>query len=140
MGSDSEENGLALNPSESRRYARTTGTAATFQRQENAPMGTSAQIKDTTIAAARHLRVKVLIWPPGMFRDHAMDLVADITRWSPDAGQRCAQRLAFITEIVPERYVNDFRALTVLHIRMILEHGVDSGQFKRGGMFDHYTA
>jgi hypothetical protein len=100
-------------------------------------MGTAAQIKDATISVARHLWVRVLIWPPGMFRDHAMELVADIIRWSPDAGQRCAPR--YITEIVPERYADDFRALAVLHVRMILEHGVASGRFKRGGTLDHYT-
>lgn len=103
-------------------------------------MDSVEQIKNDTRAAALELLNTVVRWPPGPWRTAAVDLAKDILSWNRRAGERPLQPVLSALESVPSSYARDLESLYHLHVRMILEHGVEAGLFKRGADPDLYTS
>ena len=97
------------------------------------------QIKTETIAGAFLLLSQVENWPQGPHLEVARELGSEVLAWRREAGDRPLDPILEALRTAPEGQAGPLKELYALHIRMVLEHGVADGLFKRGADPEVYT-
>lgn len=100
--------------------------------KEERPMHLTDQIKTETIAAAFLLLSQVESWPQGPHLKMARELANDVLEWRRDAGNRLLDPILDALRTVPEGHAGPLEEMYALHTRMVFEHGVADGLFRRG--------
>lgn len=96
------------------------------------------KIKTETVAEALLLETFAQAWPDGLQRDVALELAAEVIGWRREAGQRSLQPIHDAKQGAPASQEHILGRISALHVRMVLEHGVEAGVFQRGFEPDTY--